>query len=37
MVPNASNIVVHTVAVRGPIWGDGLFVTGSVVTRSEGW
>ncbi len=32
----ASNIVVDTVAFIGPIWGDGQFFAGSVVTRDDG-
>jgi len=32
----ASNIVVGTVHIFGPIWGDGLFLSGSVVTRDDG-
>ncbi len=32
----ASNIVVNTVSFIGPIWGDGQFFTGSVVTRDDG-
>jgi alpha-tubulin suppressor-like RCC1 family protein len=32
----ASNIVVQTVQLQGWIWGDGLFFTGSVVTRTDG-
>jgi hypothetical protein len=32
----ASNIVVGAVNILGPIWGDGLFISGSVVTRDDG-
>jgi serine/threonine protein kinase, bacterial len=32
----ASNIVVGAVHLRGPVWGDGLFFKGSVVTRPDG-
>jgi hypothetical protein len=32
----ASNIVVNALAVSGPIWGDGQFFSGSVVTRDDG-
>ena len=32
----ASNIVVNAVSFIGPIWGDGQFFTGSVVTRDDG-
>lgn len=32
----ATNIVVGAVQVQGPIWGDGLFFSGSVVTRTDG-
>jgi hypothetical protein len=32
----ASNIVVGAVHILGPVWGDGLFFSGSVVTRDDG-
>jgi hypothetical protein len=32
----ATNIVLGTVQVQGPIWGDGLCFSGSVVTRTDG-
>jgi hypothetical protein len=32
----ASNIVVNALGVRGPIWGDGQFFSGSVVTLTNG-
>jgi hypothetical protein len=32
----ASNILVNALAVSGPIWGDGQFFSGSVVTRDDG-
>jgi hypothetical protein len=32
----ASNIVASAVHIRGPVWGDGLFFSGSVVTRDDG-
>lgn len=32
----ASNIVASAVHIRGPVWGDGLFFKGSVVTRDDG-
>lgn len=32
----ASNILVGAVNILGPIWGDGLFFSGSVVTRDDG-
>jgi hypothetical protein len=32
----ASNILVGAVHIFGPIWGDGLFFSGSVVTRDDG-
>jgi hypothetical protein len=32
----ATNIVLGAVQVQGPIWGDGLFFSGSVVTRTDG-
>jgi len=32
----ASNIVVGTVHILGPVWGDGLFFKGGVVTRDDG-
>jgi uncharacterized repeat protein (TIGR03803 family) len=32
----ASNIVVHALHLLGPVWGDGLFFKGGVVTRDDG-
>jgi len=32
----ASNIVASAVHIRGPVWGDGLFFSGSVVTCDDG-
>ena len=32
----ASNIVVNTLTIRGSIWGNGQFFSGSVVTRDDG-
>ena len=32
----ASNIVASSVHIRGPVWGDGLFFKGSIVTRTDG-
>ena len=32
----ASNIVVHALHLLGPVWGDGLFFKGGVVTRTDG-
>jgi hypothetical protein len=32
----ATNIVAGAVQIRGPVWGNGLFFSGSVVTRSDG-
>jgi hypothetical protein len=32
----ATNIVLGAVQVQGPIWGDGQFFSGSVVTRTDG-
>jgi hypothetical protein len=32
----ASNIVANAVHIRGPVWADGLFFSGSVVTRTDG-